>query len=497
MSYPLRSAVNQHSQFQSVTGLPYDNEQVSMPFFPKKKARKQYDVSTKLKYLKLAELFGVSYVVSTKGVSRSLLSRWKKQVPQYLLAKSERKMSKKRIRSASHSTVFTEDQEKQIFDKIQKLRDAMIPVSGPMVKIFALQVAREHQIQDFDASNGFVTRFRKRWNLTLRRGTKRSPKLDSDIIRKLEEMQRDVYNKCIHHDIDYICNIDETPIVYDLMYDHTLANCGDAEVLIAKVKSAKKRITLGILLPVPWKPDLPQVFKCKPMMIFKGMTPRCLNDVSRVHKEDTTILIRHQKKAWNDANLYVDFLQHSLPDEIVGPNRRQDYKILVVHDNVEFHLATQVSDLCKKDYGIEPHCLPPNATAICQPLDVAINRPFKDGMRKKLMENLVDSYTGGEIFISKNDLISWGKDVWYNSISNDTIKKSFLTCALGVSPVDKEQPIYWKRLRSLQSQLQDETLPSIASLTQNLFNGNVWDDSNHPSVFLYTPERFNVPVNYI
>ncbi len=262
MSYPLRSAVNQHSQFQSVTGLPYDNEQVS-----------------------------------TKGVSRSLLSRWKKQVPQYLLAKSERKMSKKRIRSASHSTVFTEDQEKQIFDKIQKLRDAMIPVSGPMVKIFALQVAREHQIQDFDASNGFVTRFRKRWNLTLRRGTKRSPKLNSDIIRKLEEMQRDVYNKCIHHDIDYICNIDETPIVYDLMYDHTLANCGDAEVLIAKVKSAKKRITncLGILLPVPWKPDLPQVFKCKPMMIFKGMTPRCLNDVSRVHKEDTTILIRHQK----------------------------------------------------------------------------------------------------------------------------------------------------------------------------------------------------------
>jgi len=47
------------------------------------------------------------------------------------------------------------------------------------------------------------------------------------------------------------------------------------------------------------------------------------------------------------------------------------------------------------------------------------------------------------------------------------------------------------RDRSLQSLLQDEILPNIASLTQNLFNNNVWDDSNHTRVFLYFPERFN------
>lgn len=31
------------------------------------------------------------------------------------------------------------------------------------------------------------------------------------------------------------------------------------------------------------------------------------------------------------------------------------------------------------------------------------HRPFKDGMRKILMENLVDSFNGGEVFIYKND----------------------------------------------------------------------------------------------
>ena len=67
---------------------------------------------------------------------------------------------------------------------------AMIPVSGAMVKIFGLQVAREYGINGFLASDGWLRGFKFR-NKLVRKGTKRSPKVNPEMAEKLIEMQRE------------------------------------------------------------------------------------------------------------------------------------------------------------------------------------------------------------------------------------------------------------------------------------------------------------------
>jgi len=371
--------------------------------------------------------------------------------------------------------------------KVNELRAAMIPVNGVILKILALQTSRKWQIESFSASNGWIYRFKDRYGLVLRKGTKRTPKLNAGVVDTLRRMMTEIYNICITNNVDYIINVDETPIVYDLVYDQTLANRGDLEVLISKVQNSKKRFTATLGIIKPMKQNIPQVFKCKPMLIFKGKSLRSLVDIYDTHKSDSSILLNFQEKAWNDEKLYTEFLKKCLPDSIANGN----YKILLVHDNVSFHLSASVVNTAHQVFLMKPICLPPNSTAYAQPLDVSINKPIKSGMRQMMLEYLVRSYGGGQINISKNMLIEWLKTVWYG-LPNDMIVRSFDVCGIGISPVDTEKKIYWLSLQSLQEQVAELqiSLPSIREVCRNIFTDTHITDENHPQVFLFTPPSY-------
>ncbi len=94
---------------------------------------------------------------------------------------------------------------------------------------------------------------------------------------------------------------------------------------------------------------------------------------------------------------------------------------------------------------MEPFCLPVRNCSVS-----AINKPVKSGLKRRMMNYFVDSYTDGEIRIPKNLLLTWIQEVWKNDITNEIIHNSFMSCGMGVSPVDSSQRIYWKE-RSLQS----------------------------------------------
>ena len=58
-------------------------------------------------------------------------------------------------------------------------------------------------------------------------------------------------------------------------------------------------------------------------------------------------------------------------------------RVVVIGDNLAAHFTPAVLKLCR-DNNISFVCLPPNATHICQPLDVAFFRPFKQAWRAVL-----------------------------------------------------------------------------------------------------------------
>jgi hypothetical protein len=282
---------------------------------------------------------------------------------------------KKKKLSKGARTVFSKELEEKLYQKIMDLRKAMIPVSNKMLKVFAMQMAAEQNLLNFKCSDSWVERFKQRFNLVLRKETKRSPRISDDLLQKLQDMQKDVYNLILTEQFDYLLNVDETPIYYNMTFDHTLATVGSQEVLIRKTEQDKKRLTLvaGILKPL--NEHVPKVYKCKPFIIFKGKTPRTLNSISETNKIDSSIVLRYQENAWMNTNLYIDYLNNSIPEEVKGK------KILLIYDNFEAHLATSVFEKSREN-NISIFNLPANATFVAQPLDLCINRPIKNEIRR-------------------------------------------------------------------------------------------------------------------
>ncbi len=161
------------------------------------------------------------------------------------------------------------------------------------------------------------------------------------------------------------------------------------------------------------------------------------------------------------------------------------YKILIIHDNFEPHRATQTVDAAR-EMNMTLFCLPPNSTFVSQPLDVCINRPLKECLRKLFNKHLVQTKWDGSSFdvVTKEMITNWIKCVWCDDeqIKPKTIAKSFRVCGLGVSPASDE-PIYWNSLHSLQQELSTSRLPSVQDLFGDILSS---PDTTRP-VVMYFP----------
>lgn len=85
------------------------------------------------------------------------------------------------------------------------------------------------------------------------------------------------------------------------------------------------------------------------------------------------------KSGWFDSQSFEDWFR-----SIALPYlKKQDGRKVLIGDNLSSHFNQDVLELCEMN-NIKFVCLPPNATHICQPLDVAFFRPLKINWRRIL-----------------------------------------------------------------------------------------------------------------
>lgn len=137
-----------------------------------------------------------------------------------------------------------------------------------------------------------------------------------------------------------------------------------------------------------------------------------------------------QQNGWMDGDLmknYVDYLNNLINDN--APK-------LIVYDSFRGHLEESVK---KKfhDNGFDLAVIPAGLTSICQPLDVTINKPFKDHLRKEWHLWMIEGGAGitaaGNLRRAKlSDVCGWVKRAW-EKIPDEMIIKSFKTCNISTS----------------------------------------------------------------
>src|SRR4051794_23471706 len=128
-----------------------------------------------------------------------------------------------------------------------------------------------------------------------------------------------------------------------------------------------------------------------------------------------------------DTNLmrnYVDYINES---------RTNSDPMMMVYDSFRGHLEESVKKKFHEN-GIDLAVIPGGLTSICQPLDVAINKPFKDNLRKEWHIWMSNGGAGetakGNLRRAKiSDVCGWVKRSW-EGVSNEIIIESFKKCGI-------------------------------------------------------------------
>ena len=287
-----------------------------------------------------------------------------------------------------------------VYEWFKCARAKKLPVSGPMLQEKARQKAKELNVDNFVASNGWLECFRKRHNISFRtvcgEGGDVSAKDVDDWKNRLPSIlagyePRDVYN------------VDETGLFYRTIPSKSLTtqkeNCKGG-------KLAKDRVTLLFCCNAAGEKETP-------LMIGKSQRPRCFKNADL---NTLGVTWCANKKAWMTSAIFEQWLK-----EFDSKMRRRNRNVILLLDNAPCHPEISLSN-------VKLLFLPPNTTSHTQPLDQGIIQSFKLQYRKRVLRSLVARMDDAERvsdltkMLNVGDAVSWTKSAC-NEVQVETIKK--------------------------------------------------------------------------
>lgn len=210
--------------------------------------------------------------------------------------------------------------------------------------------------------------------------------------------------------LSQIGNADQTPLNFDMPSSTTVEQKGVRSVHIRTTGAEKQRCTVMLAVTADGR-------KLPPFVIFKRKTlPKA--------KFPPGIHVRVQEKGWMTADLMVDWVK-----TVWGRRPRALlYPSLLVVDSFRGHLVDSVRTKLK-ELRTDLAVIPGGLTSMLQPLDVSLNKPFKDNVRRLYAEWMAEGdhamTPGGKIKKPSVELLcAWVMEAWA-MISPEIIVRSF------------------------------------------------------------------------
>ena len=286
-----------------------------------------------------------SVIAKEFNIPASTLSTWLKNANAIKEAYLKFGLKRKNARISSFEEV-----ENATLKWFTMVRDANLPVSGPVLLGKAEEFASKLRISDFKASTGWLDRFKDRNGITFKKVCGEARSVDTESSDMTEWQSR---LKCIldQYRPDDIYNADETGIFYRLLPDKTLefkaVDCHGG-------KKSKDRLTALVCANMSGNDKLPL------LIIGKYARPRCFKNIKTL-----PTLYTSNKKAWMTSEIFSDWLR-KLDKKFTKKGR----KVAMIVDNCPAH--PQIRGL----RSIELVFLPPNTTSKTQPVCSDLSVPI-------------------------------------------------------------------------------------------------------------------------
>jgi len=230
----------------------------------------------------------------------------------------------------------------------------------------------------------------------------------------------------IDDNIECLINVDETPCYIENPSKETIDIKGVKKVEIITYGKEKCRLTAILAISASGE-------KLPPMLILKGKTGKkkenILNNLDLV--KDKKIFVKCQDNSWCTAELFKFWIKDIF---IPYQNNIVKKKCLLIFDRATTHLTTEILDYLQF-LNIKYVLIPAGFTRFLQPLDVAINKPFKIGLKHKYLEfqqkNLEEIFQN-KFSLKDEIIVKFIAEIWNDEkiIKRQTIIHSFLHCGI-------------------------------------------------------------------
>lgn len=208
-----------------------------------------------------------------------------------------------------------------------------------------------------------------------------------------------------------ICNVDETPLPWEYLIGRTYDLKGSKTVWSKSAESGseKRQCTLFLCIFADGVPRVP------PILIFTATTGTKIRE-KEGHLWDKRVHVEFSPSGWMNETLFMKFINQFLVP-IFGNSRA-----LFIFDRYRAHLTPPVIQTCR-DNNIIPSLIPAGTTPMTQPLDIAINKPFK-GLVKEFTEELreqkesieeIDKWSVGQHRVVTTEAVGKAWEEWHQS----------------------------------------------------------------------------------
>ncbi|XP_028659097.1 jerky protein homolog-like [Erpetoichthys calabaricus] len=269
-----------------------------------------------------------------------------------------------------------DDMDRAVFEWFKQKRAEGCPVSGPLLFKKAKWFHCEMKIPEpFAASQGWLQCFKSRHGIRQLdiQGEKLSSDSDAAALYVME------FKRLVKaHDLspDQLYNDDETGLYWKVLPSKTLVS--KEEKSAPGHKSSKERITVLACANANGS------HKLKLVCIGKSKNPRSFK---RTQMRNFPVLYYNQTKAWMNREIFKDwFFKHFVP--AVRDHLNLPQRAVLLLDNAPSHPIENV--LKTSDDQIFVAYLPPNVTALKQPMDQGVLEAFKCRYRKSLLHSVLE-----------------------------------------------------------------------------------------------------------
>ncbi|RHY32592.1 hypothetical protein DYB32_002424, partial [Aphanomyces invadans] len=242
--------------------------------------------------------------------------------------------------------------------------------------------------------------------------------------------------------IEAIYNADQTAVNYEYLPTKTLNKTGDSTVWVKCGGKTKDRMTAmlladstGVKHPLflvlrTTKSTVKAVVR-ENLTARNGFGKRLWKSVQAMQEKQSCRIFGNPTAWWN-SGISLEFLKFHFGQR----HDRATKKVLLLWDDFSAHFTDDVVAYAKS-INVVLEKIPPGYTWICQPADVAWNRPLKvrlrqqwlDMIRRQVLRSKQRHETFKLVPPSRGDIVSWVADAWAD-IGVPTILNGFRKCRL-------------------------------------------------------------------